>query len=78
MVAKAVSPDGDRRLSVKQIAARWSVSRSNVYALITAGRLPHLRVGLGRGTIRVRESDVEAYERERGRDDGQAFAEHFS
>jgi excisionase family DNA binding protein len=63
---------------VKQVAERWRVSRSVVYALVAAGVLRSVRVGLGRGTIRVSEDAVLAYERDRARDDSRQFEEHFA
>jgi excisionase family DNA binding protein len=65
-------------LTVKQVAERWCVSRSIVYALVANGVIPHIRVGLGRGTIRISQEDVDRYEKERNRDDAHAYAEHFA
>lgn len=65
-------------LSVKQVAGRWGVSRSIVYALVASGALPHVRVGLGRGTIRVEAEDADRYEQQKKRDDERVFAEHFA
>lgn len=48
-------------LTVSQVAARMAVSPSLVYQLIDSGKLGHHRIGNGRGTIRVSESDLEAY-----------------
>src|SRR5579872_3205271 len=45
--------------SVAQVAANWGVSTRLVYDLCSRGELGHLRVG---GLIRVRRSDLEAYE----------------
>lgn len=45
-------------LTVKQAAQRLDVSKSLVYALCAEGRLKHYRVGIGRGTIRIDESDL--------------------
>lgn len=45
-------------LTVKDVAARLNVSISCVYQLIEAGKLPHHRIGLGRGAIRCSESDI--------------------
>ncbi len=45
-------------LTVKDIADRLKVSVSCVYQLIESGRLAHHRIGLGRGAIRVSESDL--------------------
>jgi excisionase family DNA binding protein len=65
-------------LTVKQLAARWGVSRSAVYALVAAGEIPHVRVGLGRGTIRVAQEDADEYEKKIRRDDAKLVSEHFA
>lgn len=46
-------------LTVKQSATRLGVSKSLVYQLCAAGKLPHYRVGIGRGTIRIEEQDLD-------------------
>jgi excisionase family DNA binding protein len=48
-------------LSVKQVAQRLQISPAAVYELCAARRLPHLRLGLGRGTIRIRTEDLAAF-----------------
>ena len=48
-------------LTVSQVAGRLQVSRSIVYALIDAQKLSCHRIGLGRGTIRISDSDLDAY-----------------
>lgn len=48
-------------LTVPQVAARLSVSPSLVYQMIESGKLGHHRIGNGRGTIRVSQTDLEAY-----------------
>jgi excisionase family DNA binding protein len=48
-------------LTVKQVAERLQVSAATVYQLCTERKLTHLRVGAGRGTIRVREEDLNAF-----------------
>ncbi len=45
-------------LTTEEVARRLSVSRSLVYELVVKGKLPHHRVGVGRGTIRISEDDV--------------------
>jgi excisionase family DNA binding protein len=45
-------------LTVKQIAERLSLSASQVYALCATGRLPHHRMGNGKGAIRVSEEQL--------------------
>ena len=48
-------------MNVRDAAKRLEVSTSMVYALCAQGRLPHVRVGLGRGTIRISEDDVRSF-----------------
>jgi excisionase family DNA binding protein len=48
-------------LTVEETAERLSCSRSAVYQLCAARLLPHTRVGLGRGRIRISEADLEVY-----------------
>lgn len=50
-------------LTVRQVADRLRCSASLVYALCSQGRLPHVRVGLGRqrGAIRIAETDLERF-----------------
>lgn len=48
-------------MDVREAAKRLEVSVTLIYELCHAGKLPHARIGLGRGTIRIAESDVEAY-----------------
>lgn len=54
-------------LTILDISARWGVSKSVVYQLVAAGRLPALRIGAARGTIRVKVEAVEAFERDSAR-----------
>jgi excisionase family DNA binding protein len=42
-------------ISVREVARRLRVSEATVYALVGAGRLPHLRVS---NAIRVRTEDL--------------------
>jgi excisionase family DNA binding protein len=48
-------------LTVKQVAERLGVSPDTVYALCQAKKLRHVRVGLGRGHIRVSEEAFADY-----------------
>ncbi len=48
-------------LTVKDVAERLNVSPSLVYQLVESGKLPVHRIGTGRGTIRVSQSDLESY-----------------
>jgi excisionase family DNA binding protein len=49
------------RLTVRQAAERLGVSAGTVYALCSARRLRHSRVGLGRGKIAISEEAVAEY-----------------
>ncbi len=46
-------------LTVKEAAERLRCSPSTVYQLCEFGKLPHSRIGLGRGVIRIAEGDIE-------------------
>lgn len=48
-------------LTPAQVAERLAIGRKTVYALCAAGKLPHVRHGVGRGTIRVAEADLLIY-----------------
>jgi excisionase family DNA binding protein len=45
-------------LAVRDVARRFGVSNGCVYALIEGRLLPHVRIGQGRGTIRISEADL--------------------
>jgi excisionase family DNA binding protein len=51
---------GREVLTVKQVAERLGVSADTVYALCQARKLAHVRVGVGRGHIRVTEEALAA------------------
>jgi len=48
-------------LRVSEVANRLNVSAQCVYQLIAAGRLAAHRIGMGRGTIRIAEVDLEHF-----------------
>jgi excisionase family DNA binding protein len=48
-------------LTVRDVAKRLAVSASSVYALVETGRLACHRIGIGRGTIRIDETDLAAF-----------------
>lgn len=62
---KAVAPGGlgfaPGDLSIKQVAERLRASPATIYRLCDSGKLPSYRVGVGRGTIRVREEDLQKF-----------------
>jgi excisionase family DNA binding protein len=47
--------------SVDQVAKRLGVSLACVYALVESKELAHYRIGMGRGTIRVSDEQLQAY-----------------
>jgi excisionase family DNA binding protein len=51
----------ERLLTVKEVAERLQLSTSAVYELTDAGLLRSLRLGVGRGAVRIRPADLEAY-----------------
>ena len=48
-------------LTVKDVADRLGVSRASVYNLCHTGQLAHLRIGTGRGVIRVPTDSLTAF-----------------
>lgn len=48
-------------LTVKEAAERLRVSAGTVYTLITAKALVHVRIGHGRGVLRIPEEAIRAY-----------------
>jgi excisionase family DNA binding protein len=46
---------------VKEAAARLEVSTATVYGLVASGKLRCIRVGLGRGVIRITEEHLAAF-----------------
>ena len=51
----------DRLRTVADLAKQFSVSQSLVYQLVDAGKLPFIRIGNGRGTIRFDRADIAQY-----------------
>lgn len=47
--------------TVGEVANILQVSPATVYALCALKKIPHLRIGAGRGTIRIRHADLEEY-----------------
>ncbi|MBI1213772.1 MAG: helix-turn-helix domain-containing protein [Alphaproteobacteria bacterium] len=48
-------------LTVKQAAEALGVSTGLIYAMVSARKIDHIRVGLGRGIIRIPEEAIEEY-----------------
>lgn len=56
---------GMELLRVKQVAEIMNVTVGAVYALVNAKAIPHTRVGLSQGAIRIDREDLDAYLRSR-------------
>ena len=48
-------------LRVKQVAEKLGISPALVYELVAKGLLSCYRIGIGRGAIRFKDEDVQAY-----------------
>ena len=48
-------------LKVKEVVERLKVSQACVYQLISERRLANVRIGCGRGAIRIAEEDLQAF-----------------
>lgn len=57
----------DRKLTVAELAAKWTWSRQKLYRLVYANAIPYVRIGRGRGGIYFEESAVEAWLEQRRR-----------
>jgi excisionase family DNA binding protein len=55
---KAASGD---ELTVTEAAERLRCAERTVYRLCREGKLPHRRIGVGRGVIRVRAADLDSF-----------------
>lgn len=49
---------GLRLLTVREVAALLRVHQAAVYEMCSHRKIPHLRVGAGRGVIRFREAEL--------------------
>ncbi|MGD0652741.1 MAG: helix-turn-helix domain-containing protein [Thermoguttaceae bacterium] len=56
---QAMAQSKSDMLTVKQAAEHWNVSQRTIYDLIECGRLRCQRIGKGRGTIRVKSTDLD-------------------
>lgn len=48
-------------LTVREVSRVLRVSINCVYNLVSQGKLPSYRIGAGRGAIRVKREDINAY-----------------
>ena len=51
----------DNLKSVKEVSKQLGVSPKTVYALVEAGKLKCYRIGVGRGTLRFDEAQIDEY-----------------
>jgi excisionase family DNA binding protein len=54
-------PGENLAMTVKQAAAKLEVSVATTYALVAAGKLKCVRIGLGRGAIRITDDHIAEY-----------------
>ena len=54
-------PECEKSLTVAETASHAGISVSLVYRLCAERKLAHRRIGCGRGTIRILESDLEEF-----------------
>ncbi|MEZ6033415.1 MAG: helix-turn-helix domain-containing protein [Planctomycetaceae bacterium] len=59
-IADYESPS-ERLLNVADVAEQLSISQSLVYQIVDAGKIPFLRIGIGRGSIRFQSADIKTY-----------------
>jgi excisionase family DNA binding protein len=48
-------------LTMKQVAERFAVAQTTVYLLCSESKIDHIRVGIGRGAIRISEEALDAF-----------------
>jgi excisionase family DNA binding protein len=60
----AVDEPAGSLLTVKEAAERLSVGTTTNRELLATGKLGGVRVGLGRGAIRIRPEDIDAFKRD--------------
>ena len=56
-------------LSVREYAVEYGISPATVYAMCAQKKLAHLRLGVGRGTIRIPTTEADDRTGEVGRSD---------
>lgn len=54
-------PSNFTMLTVGEVAEQLRVSSSSIYGLIETGKLACHRIGVGRGTIRIDERDLDTF-----------------
>ena len=48
----------NKLLTVGQVADWLNISKSSVYQMVEAGKLPVIRLGLAKGSLRFEQSDI--------------------
>jgi excisionase family DNA binding protein len=56
---KPAQPDNATWMTVDQAGKQLGVSRRTITDLCSSGKLPHVRIGNGRGTIRIKPADLD-------------------
>jgi excisionase family DNA binding protein len=51
----------DAAMTVAEASEHYGIPERTIYALCKAGQLAHLRVGTGRGTIRIKPADLDRH-----------------
>ncbi len=46
---------GDNVLTIPEVASRLKMSKSKIYSLVSAAKIPHIRIGY---SVRIMESDL--------------------
>lgn len=66
-MSAAETSEAERLLTPEDLADRWTIKKSTVYAMTRAGRLPTVRVGPR--LYRYRLEAIEQYERDGGQNE---------
>src|SRR5262245_61962687 len=61
MDRRSIRRIGGVTVTVKQAAIRLEVSAATIYALVASGKLRCVRVGVGRGTIRILAEHIDSF-----------------
>jgi excisionase family DNA binding protein len=56
-----VTPAEYVKMTVREAAGQLEITPSGIYALCSRGLLGHMRIGVGRGVIRIEQSDIDSF-----------------
>lgn len=62
-LAEVLDREHEAPLTVTDAAKRLKMSPDTVYGLCESGKLPHSRIGNGRGRIRITQDDLAAFQK---------------